>query len=135
MTKEKFIRLGGVSLTLAGVTMLVAFGIGGMYQSSFGATQTYETIQDVLWAAVPLLFATGLFALRAQYRESLTGLGNGSLLLGGILALISFVGLLATAFSANGDSAWFFFIFGLLSMSIAIMLFGIVTIPTKPLAK
>jgi len=135
MTKEKFTRLGGLSLILAGVTILVGLGVGGMYQTRFGATRDFETIQGVLWAAVPLLFATGLFALKAQYGNKIGRLSNFSLLTGGVVSLISFVGLLFTAVLAYEESAWLFFIFGLLSMSIAIMLFGVDTLRTKPLPK
>ena len=124
MTKEKFIRLGSWGLMLTGITMFVAFGFGSFYQTPFGSTRAFEAIQGVLWAAVPLLFGTGLFALRSHYKERLSGLGASSLFLGGIVATISFAGLLVTAIVALENVAWFFFIFGIFSMAVALLFFG-----------
>jgi len=124
MSKVKFILLGAWALMLAGITMIVAFSVDGLFQSTLGVTPYYETFLGILWAAVPLLFGTGLFALRSKYEESLGNLGKLSLLSGGVIAALSFIGVLATAFVRGESIAWYFFIFGILSMSIALMLFG-----------
>jgi len=124
-TKEKFIRLGGWAWMLAGVNMFVAIAFGGFYETSFGSTRAYESIQAVLWTALPLLLSNGFFALRAKYRESMGSLGNIALILGGSLSLVSFIALLATAALTSNDAVCVFFIFGPMVAMIAMMLFGI----------
>ena len=125
MTKEKFIRLGGWAFMFAALIMVAAFALGGLYDTPFGRTRAYETLQGISYAVLALSIGLGMFALRAYYKEQLGALGNVSLVAGGVVALVSFLGLVAYAIVTFNDLGWFFFIFGLLGMSVALLLFGV----------
>ncbi len=89
MTKERFIRVGGWSLVLAGL-MVILFTVEMSFPSVV-LTGALETMQDTWFYGNSLLYAIGLFALRARFQNSMGPLGNASILAGAVLSLISFV--------------------------------------------
>ena len=138
MTKEKFVRLSGWALMLAGATFVLGFWMGGG-ETSFddplgGPDAFYEYSQLVLIPSSMLLFTVGMLGLRSRYGAHVGSFGKVSLAagaIGGSIGLVSAIGL----YAAQGDGWWIAWMSGMMLMLVGLFLFGIVAIRERPLPR
>lgn len=137
MTKEKFIRLSGLALILAAITMVAGFGLGGgetAYDDPLGGRDGfYEYSQLILIPASMLFFTIGMIGLRIRYSKESGYLGKAGLsiaILGGGLAFLTSIPLFALWVVYEG-AWWSTWIVSMATMYLGLLLFGIEALRKK----
>ncbi len=138
MTKEKFVRLSGWALMLAGATFMLGFAIGGA-ETSFGDPlggddAFYEYSQLVLVPLAMASFTVGMLGMRTRYRAQVGGFGSISLLVGAVGGAIGFIGAIVL-FIAQEDMGWMVWVVGMLLLLVGLLLFGIAAVRKRPLPR
>jgi hypothetical protein len=139
MTKEKFVRLSGWALMLAGATFMLGFALGGQ-ETSFsdplgGQDAFVEYSQLVL---IPLSMASltvGMLGMRSRYGAPVGRFGRFSLVLGAIGGAIGTVGGIGLGLNVDGDGWWIATMLGLLLVLVGMLLFGITAVRKRPLPR
>ena len=90
MTKEKFVRLGGWALMLAGILMIFIFSWNKSFNDIFGTSEAYRSFSNSIWPILPLLYGIAFIAIRIHYKGQLGALGNYSLQTGIVFAFSAF---------------------------------------------
>jgi len=139
MTKEKFVRLSGWALMLAGATFMLGFSLGGQ-ETSFsdplgGSDGFYEYSQLVLIPLAMASFAVGMLGLRSRYGAKVGRFGSVSLVIGAIGGAIGFVGAIGLFLLVEGDGWWGTWLVGMLLVLVGLLLFGIAAVRKKPLPR
>ncbi len=152
MTKEKFVRLSGWALMLAGVTLLLGFAISGIPAANFdraddplaeynyfydpfgGEDVLFEAASIILIPSAMMFLSVGMYGLRARYGEGSGKLGNNSLL---ISAAAAAAGFLATIFmSIFSDEIWWtIWVYSMLAMFTGLLVFGIAAMQKRLLPR
>ena len=132
MNREKFVKWSGWAF-IAGAILFSAGLILGNFDSNWndpiGGTDAFYEISQIVGMSVgQVLFLVGFFGLRRGYTEPSEGLGRGLLTIGIVGGLVSMAGMLIMNNSEMGWSAWFG---GLILMTTALALFGLVAIQRK----
>jgi len=136
MTKEKFIRLGGWALMLAGLIMLFAFFWNRSFAVAFGPSEAYQSFVNSIWPILSLFYGIAFITIRSKYRGQLGTLGKFSLLAGIVFAFLTFATsiitfvLTGTVITANISNSLNMFAVRLIAYyyfvnQIVLMLFGI----------
>ena len=139
MTKEKFIRLSGWALMLAGATFMLGFALNGQ-ETSFsdplgGRDAFYEYSQLVLLILAMASFAVGLLGMRSRYGAQVGRFGRFSLLIGAIGGGIGFVAAIGLGLLLDGDGWWLTWLSGMLLVLVGLLLFGIAAVRKRPLPR
>jgi hypothetical protein len=139
MTKEKFVRLSGWALMLAGATFMLGFAIGGG-ETSFsdplgGSDAFYEYSQLVLVPLAMASFAVGMLGMRSRYGAQVGRFGSISLVIGSIGGGIGLIGAIGLGLIIEGDEWWLTWSFGMLLVLVGLLLFGIAAVRKKPLPR
>ena len=139
MTKEKFVRLSGWALMLAGAAFMLGFAIGGQ-ETSFsdplgGQDAFVEYSQLVLIPLAMASFTVGLLGMRSRYGAQVGRFGSISLLVGAIGGAIGFVGGIGLGLILGGDGWWITWISGMFLVLVGLLLFGITAVRKKPLPR
>ena len=139
MTKEKFIRLSGWALMLAGATFMLGFALNGQ-ETSFsdplgGRDAFYEYSQLVLLPLAMASFAVGLLGMRSRYGAQVGRFGRFSLLIGAIGGGIGFVAAIGLGLLLDGDGWWLTWLSGMLLVLVGLLLFGIAAVRKRPLPR
>lgn len=129
LTRERFIRLSGWGLMAGGILFAIGL-IVGSFDSEWsdpigGVDAFYEFTQLVGIGLGQILFVIGLLGLRAGYASRSGRLGAVLLLAALIGGLVSLGGMLAIN---SADAGWYLWMFGLLTMSMALTGYGVVAI-------
>jgi len=132
MTRENFVRWSGWAL-MAGAVLFAAGLIIGSFDSNWedpigGVDAFYEISQIVGVVFGQILFVIGLLGLRAGYASRSGGLGSAVLLIAVIGGIVSLGGMLFMNSSEIGWGAW---ALGLVTMTLALTVYGVVTIRRK----
>jgi hypothetical protein len=139
MTKEKFVRLSGWALMLAGATFMLGFAIGGgetSYSDPLGGSDGfYEYSQLVLLPLAMASFAVGMLGMRSRYGAQVGRFGRISLLAGAIGGAVGFVGAIGLGLIVEGDGWWVTWLSGMLLLLIGLLLFGISALRKRPLPR
>ncbi len=138
MTKEKFVRLSGWALMLAGATFMLGFAIGGQ-ETSFGdplggPDAFYEYSQLVLVPLAMASFTVGMLGMRSRYGAQVGRFGRFNLAIGAIGGGIGFVGAIGL-YGAQEDAGWLVWTLGMLLLLVGLLLFGIAAVRNKPLPR
>ena len=139
MTKEKFVRLSGWALMLAGATFMLGFALGGQ-ETSFsdplgGQDAFVEYSQLVLIPLSMALLTVGMLGMRSRYGAQVGRFGRFSLVLGAIGGAIGFVGGIGLGLLLDGDGWWITTMLGLLLVLVGMLLFGIAAVRNRPLPR
>ncbi len=139
MTNEKFVRLSGWALMLAGATFMLGFALGSG-ETSFndplgGRDAFYEYSKLVLLPLAMASLAVGLLGIRSRYGTQVGRFGSISLLVGAIGGAIGFVGAIGLGLILRGDGWWTSWISGMLLVLVGLLLFGIAAVRKKPLPR
>jgi len=139
MTKEKFVRLSGWALMLAGATFMLGFALGGQ-ETSFsdplgGQDAFVEYSQLVLIPLAMASFTVGMLGMRSRYGAQVGGFGSISLLVGAVGGAIGFVGAIGLGLKVDGDGWWITWISGMLLVLVGLLLFGIAAVRKRPLPR
>ena len=141
MTRERFIRLSGWALMLAGFVLIAGFGIGRgetSYSDPLGGFDGfYEYGQLILIPSSLLFYMVGMIGLWMRYRKSSGRLGNFSLAIASIFAGLAFLGAIPLFYLVpDWSSSWWTLTFGsMLVMLIGLSLFGVAAIRSKPMPR
>lgn len=139
MTKEKFVRLSGWALMLAGATFMLGFAIGGQetsYSDPLGGSDGfYEYSQLILVPLAMASFAVGMLGMRSRYGAQVGRFGSISLIIGAIGGGIGFVAAIGLFLLLQGDGWWLTWMFGLLLVLVGLLLFGIAAARKRPLPR
>jgi hypothetical protein len=141
MTREKFIKLSGWALMLAGIVLIAGFSVGGgetFYDDPLGGFDGfYEYGQLILIPAGLFLFTFGMAGLLFRYRDSSGGLGKMGLVIAVIGSGLSFISaILLYAMIAPWMGPWWnFMLISFVGMLVGLSLFGISALRTKPLVR
>ena len=139
MTKEKFVRLSGWALMLAGATFILGFAIGGQetsYSDPLGGSDGfYEYSQLVLVPSAMVLFTVGMLGLRSRYGSQVGRFGRFSLVICAIGGAIGFVAAIGLFLLLQGDGWWVTWMSGMLLVLVGLFLFGIAAIRKRPLPR
>jgi hypothetical protein len=139
MTKEKFVRLSGWALMLAGATFMLGFAIGGQ-ETSFsdplgGRDAFIEYSQLVLVPLAMASFTVGMLGMRSRYGAQVGRFGRVSLLVGAVGGAIGFVAAIGLFLLVDGDGWWITWMFGMLLVLVGLLLFGIAAVRKRPLPR
>jgi hypothetical protein len=139
MTKEKFVRLSGWALMLAGATFMLGFALGGQ-ETSFsdplgGQDAFVEYSQLVLIPLAMASFTVGMLGMRSRYGAQVGRFGSFSLVIGAIGGAIGFVGAIGLGLLVDGDGWWITTMLGLLLVLVGMLLFGIAAVRKRPLPR
>lgn len=141
MTREKFIKLSGWALMLAGIVLAAGFSVGGgetVYDDPLGGTDGfYEYGQLILIPASLFLFAIGMTGSLVRYGDSSGRLGKMGLVIavmGSGVSFISAILLYAMVVPWMGDW-WYFMLYSFLGMMVGLSLFGVDALRNKPLVR
>ncbi len=139
MTKEKFVRLSGWALMLAGATFMLGFAIGGQ-ETSFsdplgGRDAFIEYSQLVLIPLAMASFTVGMLGMRSRYGDQVGRFGRLSLLVGAVGGAIGFVGALGLGLKLDGDGWWGTWLLGMMLVLVGLLLFGIAALRKRPLPR
>ncbi len=139
MTKEKFVRLSGWALMLAGAAFMLGFALGGQ-ETSFsdplgGQDAFVEYSQLVLIPLSMASLAVGMLGMRSRYGAQVGRFGRFSLVLGAIGGTIGFVGGIGLGLKLDGDGWWITTMLGLLLVLVGMLLFGIAAVRKRPLPR
>jgi hypothetical protein len=139
MTKEKFVRLSGWALMLAGATFMLGFALGGQ-ESSFsdplgGKDAFVEYSQLVLIPLAMASFTVGMLGMQSRYGEQVGRFGRLSLLIGAVGGAIGFVGGIGLGLILGGDGWWTTWVSGMLLLLVGLLLFGIAAVRKRPLPR
>jgi len=139
MTKEKFVRLSGWALMLAGATFILGFALNSQ-ETSFsdplgGRDAFIEYSQLVLLPLAMASFAVGLLGMRSRYGAQVGRFGSISLVVGAIGGAIGFVGAIGLGLILGGGGWWGTWLAGMLLVLVGLLLFGIAAVRKKPLPR
>jgi len=139
MTKEKFVRLSGWALMLAGGTFMLGFALGGQ-ETSFsdplgGQDAFVEYSQLVLIPLAMASFAVGLLGMRSRYGAQVGRFGSISLVVGAIGGAIGVVGGIGLGLILGGDGWWITWISGMFLVLVGMLFFGIAAVRKRPLPR
>jgi hypothetical protein len=141
MTREKFVKLSGWALMLAGIVLFAGFSVGGgetVYDDPLGGIDGfYEYGQLILIPSALFLFTIGMTGLLVRYRYSSGRLGVIGLVIavmGGVLSFISAIPLYAMMAPWMGDW-WYFMIYSMVGMLAGLSLFGFDALRWKPMGR
>jgi hypothetical protein len=139
MTRTKFFRFSGWALILAAVVLIVGFGIGGgetSYDDPLGGPdRIYEYSQLIFIPTSLLLYTIGMLGLRARYGNPTGWLGKTSLTIAAFaagLSCLSAIPLFALIDDTWLGQWWNLMVYSLLAMLIALSLFGVSALSTRP---
>jgi hypothetical protein len=139
MTKEKFVRLSGWALMLAGATFMLGFAIGGgetSYSDPLGGSDGfYEYSQLVLLPLAMASFTVGMLGIRSRYSAQVGPFGSISLVVSSIGGAIGLVGAIGLGLILEGDGWWTMWVAGMLLLLVGLLLFGIAAIRKRPLPR
>ena len=129
MNREKFVRWSGWAL-MAGAVLFAAGMIIGSFDSNWsdpigGVDAFYEISQIVGIVLGQILFVIGLLGLRVGYASRSGSLGGALVLIAVIGGVVSLGGMLIMNSSELGWTAW---ALGLLTMTLALTVYGVVAI-------
>jgi len=140
MTKEKFVRLSGWALMLAGATFMLGFALGGQ-ETSFsdplgGQDAFVEYSQLVLIPLAMASFTVGMLGMRSRYGAQVGRFGSISLVVGAIGGAIGFVGAIGLGLILDDGGVWWgTWLSGFLLVLVGLLLFGIAAVRKKPLPR
>ena len=142
MSKEKFIRLSGWSLLLGAFTFLVVWLIDQRGAPPYNPHNFLSKPIDlyleyasmILIPASLFLFMVGMIGLYLRYGDETNGLGKGSLIMGIIGGVLSFVGSILMT-TTESEVAWTVFFAGFMLYFLGLIIFGIATLRETPLPR
>ena len=140
MTKEKFVRLSGLALMLAGAAFMLGFALSGQetsFSDPLGGQDAF--IEYSRLVLIPLSMASltaGMLGMRSRYGAQVGRFGRFSLALGAIGGAIGFVGAIGLGLLlGDGDGGWITTMLGLLLVLVGMLLFGIAAVRKRPLPR
>jgi hypothetical protein len=132
MNREKFVQWSGWAL-MAGAILFTAGLILGNFDSQWedpigGIDAFYEISQIVGMGLGQILFVIGLLGLRSGYAVRSGSLGGGLLIAAITGGVVSLGGMMLMN---SSDAGWTVWVIGLLTMTLALAVFGVVAMRRK----